>query len=168
MLTRETMSRPRWPKAIAAFATTVVLIGAVVVAWVLAGGDGPVAAANAQVEVTFTGDATSYLGDREIIEGTVELKYVNSATTPAWLALHRYETGSDALAVELDFLLEGENGLPGERAPSADFQLLEWFAQGSHAVSVPLLPGTYLVDVGPDWDGPTHVYRAVVIEVVSD
>ena len=165
--TKYITARPRWLRAVGAFAAVLIVIGAGVI-WAVATDGGPVAAGDARIEVTFTGDGTSYLGDRVIIEGTVELTYINEAPTPAWLALHRYDTGSDALAGELGFLLEGENARPGDKAPGSDFQLLEVYEQGRHAVTIALLPGTYLIDVGPDWDEPTHVYRGAVIEVVAD
>jgi hypothetical protein len=165
--TKYMTARPRWLRAVAAFAAVLIVIGAGVT-WAVATDGGPVAAGDARIEVTFTGDGTSYLGDRVIIEGTIELTYINEATTPAWLALHRYDTGSDALAAELDFLQEGENARPGDKAPGSDFQLLEVYEQGRHAVTIALLPGTYLIDAGPDWDEPTHVYRVAVIEVVAD
>lgn len=166
------VARPAWLKAIGAFTATVLVIGAAVVIWGIAN-DRPVAAGDARIEVTFTGDATSYIGHREIIEGEVELLLVNQAATRAWFVVQRFDTGSAELDEHLAYGREGEHFVTTAE-PTGLVEFYQVLPAGSGASpatpSIVLEPGTYLIDAGLDADEGegTQVYRAAVIEVVSD
>jgi hypothetical protein len=69
---------------------------------------GPVPADEARVEITFTGDGASFVGDREIAEGAVTVVFSNESDSAARFAILGYETGSDALAEELEVMDEGD------------------------------------------------------------
>lgn len=133
--------------------------------------DGPVKAEEAQIEMTYTGDEVSFVGDHEIIEGTVTVNFSNESTTTPILAVFGYETGSEALAQELEFLAEGERGVPNGDLPvtgffEVDFDLGDGPVPGSHTWTIDLAPGTYIFDVGPG-DVTTGFWRIAVIEVVA-
>jgi hypothetical protein len=51
-------------------------------------GDGPVAAHEAHIEITYSDDGTSFTGDREITEGTINVTFVNEADSEASLAVY--------------------------------------------------------------------------------
>jgi hypothetical protein len=162
---RQVTAKPRWPRLAVALAATLVVVGAVVVAWVLAAGGGPVAAGDAQIEVTFTGDGTSYDGDREIVEGDADITFVNDSDFLAWFVILRFDTGSAELAAELDLLTEGGSVFSDTALPF-DPEFNQTFAVGTHSVEFTLEPGTYIFDTGMEF--VAHVNRAAVIEVVAD
>lgn len=155
-------------------AAIVVLVGIAVVAWVLTNDGGPVPADEAQFEMTFTDDGTSFVGDHAIIEGNITVTFSNETDGTAMLAVWGYETGSAALAEELEFLAEGELGVPGGPLPVAGFFEPEFEipggdpVPGSHTWTMELRPGTYLFDVGPADFMTTGLWRAAVIEVVAE
>lgn len=133
--------------------------------------DGPVRAEEAQVEITYTGEGTSYTGDRQIIEGPAVLTFLNESDSGVVAGLYRYETGSTALAEEMEFLVEGEKGVPSG-PPAEPYVEIELegsggLAPGSHTWTVVLEPGTYIFDVGPPGFHTTGLWRAAVIEVVA-
>jgi ketosteroid isomerase-like protein len=124
-----------------------------------------VPAAEARIEVSFTGDGTSYVGDRNILEGSANLTFHNDSADDASLAVLRFDTDSEELAEELAFIPEGSSEMPGDRMP-ASFEFLEEYPPGSHSATIELRTGAYLVDVAAT--GPadsTVVWRAAMIEV---
>ena len=133
--------------------------------------DGPVAADEAQIEITYTDDGTSFVGDHEIIEGTVTVTFVNETDSEALMAVFGYETGSAALAEELEFLDEGERGVPSGALPVAgsfdiDFERPP-LVPCTQTWTMDVVPGTYLFDFGPEDFMTTGLWRAAVIEVVA-
>jgi hypothetical protein len=132
-----------------------------------------VAADDAQIEITYTEDGTTYVGDREIIEGTATVTFSNETDGEAVVALLRYETGSAALAEELEFLEEGNRVVTGDKPPTAGFDDVDLegsggLVPGSHTWTVDLEPGTYLFDLGPVDFHTTGLWRAAVFEVVGE
>ena len=86
---------------------------ALVMAMAASCGDGSVAADEAQIEMTYTGEGTSYVGDREIIEGgPATVTFANETTGLVLVDVLRYETGSDELAQELAIVEEGNSIVP--------------------------------------------------------
>ncbi len=152
-----------------------VLIGAMLVV-VGCGGDvddrGPVAADQAQIEIAFTDDGTSFVGDHEIAEGAVTFTFSNETESASIVAVLRYETGSAALAEELDRGGEGNLVVTSE-PPTAGFSEVDFEGSGdpvlpgSHAWTMDLGPGTYLFDVGHEDFHATGLWRAAVIEVIA-
>lgn len=171
--TKQIVARPRWPRAMVAFAATVVVIGAAAVMWAIGTDDGPVAAGDARIEVTFTGDGTSYVGHREIFEGITELTLINQGETTASFVVQRFDTGSVELAENLALAAEGGDFLTEDLPPGMVdiYEVLPAASGASPATpSILLEPGTYILDAGlgsDEIDG-THVYRAAVITVVAD
>jgi hypothetical protein len=170
MLTREPTETKlvtaghRWPRAVAAFAATLAVIGAVVVAWVIVDDGGPVAAGDARIAVTFTGGGVSYDGPREIIAGSAEVQFNNEAGWPSWLVIARFDTGSAELADELDFIREGGSAvLPDDRPMPSELEVWETFGSGANPVEITFRPGTYVIDTGMT----QTAWRAAVIEVVA-
>ena len=136
-------------------------------------GGGPVAADEAQIELTYTGEGTSYVGDREIIEGgPATVTFSNETTEKVYVDVLRYETGSDELAEELAFLQEGKSVVPGSPEPSAGY-VRAWsgglggLEPGSHTWTMDLEPGTYIFDAGPADFMTTGMWRVAIIEVVA-
>jgi hypothetical protein len=170
--TRRVTRRSRWPGALVAVVAIIVVAGVAVIAWLLTDEEGPVAADEARIEMTYSGDGTSYVGDHEIIEGTVTVTFSNETTSPPILAVFGYETGSEALAEELEFLEEGDRGVPSGTLPVAGFFDVDFdageLAPGSHTWTMDLGPGTYLFDVGPEDFMTTGLWRIAVIEVVAE
>lgn len=169
---RQLTAKPRWPRLAVALATTLVVIGAGVVAWVIVDDGGPVAAGDARIEVTFTGDSTSYIGHREIVQGTATLTLINEWDEPAWFVVQRFDTGSAELDRNLALAPEGGDFVTSEGPPGA-VRMTEVLPAASGASpatpSLNLQPGTYLIDAGhAEGEDATHVYRAAVIEVVAD
>jgi len=135
---------------------------------------GPVAADEAQIEITFTGDGTSFVGDREIIEGTVTVTFSNETDSVATVYVMGYETGSAALAEELKVVEEGNSVVTGD-APTAgyfevDFEALgDYVPPGTYTWTMDLGPdNTYLFDVGPEGFHTKGLWRMAVIEVVAE
>ena len=173
---REGGSRFRWSAALAAVVAVIVVVGVAVAAWLVARDEAPVAADGAQIEMTYTGAGTSYVGDRKIIEGTVTVTLSNETTTPMILAVFGYETGSYALAAELESLEEGSSSVPTEgwfglfgRRPGilVDTEYPTRLEPGSHSWRMDLGPGTYIFDVGSE-QLTSGLWRAAVIEVVAE
>jgi len=134
-------------------------------------GGGPVAADEAQVEMTFTGDGTSYVGDRQIIEGTVTVMFSNESNDPLMLDVFGYETGSEGLAEELAFLEEGNrgvpSGLPATGFYGVDYDYPDELEPGSHTWTMDLAPGTYVFDASAGAAFVDGLWRVAVIEVVA-
>ena len=169
--TRQVNPRSRGPAALAVVVAIIVLVGVAVVAWVMRDDEGPVAADEAQIEITYTDDGTSFVGDHEIIEGTVTVAFSNETDSVAIVAMFGYESDSAGLAEELEFLEEGDLGVP-VGAPEAgyfevDIEGSDDVAPGSHTWTMDLGPGTYVFDVGPEDFHTTGLWRAAVIEVVA-
>lgn len=85
-----------------------------------------------------------------------------------------YETGSAALAEELEVIEEGGSVMTGA-GPTAgfvevDFEALgELVDPGTHTWSMDLEPGnTYLFDVGPEGFHIKGMWRSAVIDVVAE
>lgn len=154
------------------------LIGIAIVALLGIGGwallawldGGPVPAEDARIDVTFTGTGTSFVGDRVITEGTATMSFTNGLDAPGMLYVMRYETGSPALAEELEFVAEGGSVVTSD-APTPGFVevLGEWpVPPGTHTYTVDLLAGnTYLFDAGPEDFHQAGLWRMAVIEVVE-
>jgi hypothetical protein len=136
-------------------------------------GGGPVEAGEAQIEITFSDDGTSYTGDREIVTGTVTVTFINESDGPATWSVWGYETGSDALAEELAFLEEGMKAVPTTPLPlpgyfEIDYEWPDDIGEvGTQTWTVELAPGTWIFDVGPESFRVTGLWRAAVIEVVA-
>lgn len=133
----------------------------------------PVSADEPLIDITFTDSGTTYVGDREIIEGTATITFSNETDNVTVAALLRYETGSAALAEELASLEEGNHAVPGDEPPTAGFEMINLegssvLAPGSHTWTVDLELGTYLFDVGPLDFHTTGLWRAAVLEVVGE
>lgn len=147
---------------------------ALVMATTASCGGGPVAAEEAQIEMTYTGEGTSYVGDREIIEGgPVTVTFSNDTTEKVYVDVLRYETGSDGLAYELAWLQEGNNVVPSSPMPIEGYTRawsggLSGLEPGSHTWTMDLEPGTYLFDAGPADYMTTGFWRVAVIEVVTE
>lgn len=136
------------------------------------GGVGPVPADEAQVAITYTVDGTSFAGDHQIVEGPVTVTFSNETDSEALVAVFRYQTGSPALAKELEFLDEGERGVPSGGLPvegwvDVDFADEGDLVPGTFSRTMDLVPGTYLFDVGSEDFLTTGLWRAAVIEVVA-
>ena len=135
--------------------------------------DGLAETDEAKIDITYTGDGTTYSGDRNIVEGTVTIMFSNESEGGAIGILLWYETGSAALAEELDFLEEeGAKGVPiGEPAEGyveIELEGVGDLAPGGHTWTVDLKPGTYIFDVGPPGFHATGLWRAAIIEVVPE
>ncbi len=134
--------------------------------------DGPVAADEARIEITYTEDGTSFVGDRKVIEGTVTVTFSNETDSVAIVAVLGYGTGSAALAEELEVLEEG-NRVVTSAPPAAGFVEVDFegagepVTPGGHTWTMDLGPGTYLFDVGPEDFHTAGLWRAAVIEVVA-
>lgn len=72
----------------------------------------------AHIEFTFVGDGASFVGDREIVEGTVTALFSNESDGAARVAVLGYETGSDALAEELEIMEEAALSSRATRPPT--------------------------------------------------
>lgn len=156
-----------------AAAAILVVVGVAVAAWSLSRDDGPVAAEDAQLEITYTDTGTTFVGDHEIVEGTVTVRFSNETDREVVMAVFGYETNSAALTEELEFLEEGERGVPNGPLPVLGFFDVEFeggndLVPGSHTWTMDLGPGTYLFDFGPDDFMTTGLWRAAVIEVVAE
>lgn len=129
---------------------------------------GPVPADEARVEISFTGDGTTFVGDREIVAGTVTVTYSNDSDAASILYVMGYETGSDALADELQVVEEGGIVITGEPPTAGYFEVLydQPVAPGTHTYTVDLEAGnTYLFDAGPEDFHQSGLWRLAVIEV---
>lgn len=151
-----------------------VMLLIVAVALVVAAcGGGPVAADQAQIEMTYADQGTSFVGDRVIIEGAVTITFTNESDAPVTWSIWGYETGSEALAAEMAFLEEGEKGVPTTPTPVAGFYVIDQEypddigEPGTRTWTLDLAPGTWIFDVGPEDFRTTGLWRAAVIEVVS-
>ena len=131
-----------------------------------------VPADEAQIDITYTDEGTTYVGDREIIEGTVTVTFSNETDSEAIVALLRYATGSAALAEELELAREGNSFVtadaPTEGYVEVDLEGSSALAPGSHTWTVDLETGTHLFDVGPLDFHVTGLWRAAVFEVVGE
>lgn len=167
--TRLVAERPRWPRMVVAIAAVVVVAaGAAIGIWAFTRDSGPVAAEDARIELTFTGDDASYIGDREIVAGLADLVFINEWNRPAYLVVQRFDPGSALLDAELAIRPEGGDFFP-DGPPSGDPVIMEQYAPGTVTESISLEPGTYVVEAGSAIDPePTHVWRAAVIDVVAD
>lgn len=168
--TRPTTARSRSPRAIVAIAAVVVVAaGAAIGIWALTRDGGPVAAEDAQIELTFTGEDASYVGDREILAGLADVVFSNESDLPAYMVVQWFAPGSALLDEELANAPEGGDFFPGGKTPLGEAVIMQEFAPGTATESIELQPGTYLVEAGtalePD---PTHIWRAAVIDVVAD
>lgn len=153
-----------------AAAAVVVVIGLGIWGIFVLLGGGPVPADEARIEVAFTGDGTSFVGDREIVEGTVTVTFSNETDSDGILYVMAYETGSDALAVELE-MIEVGGSLVTSDPPVAGYTevLSDWPASpGTHSYTVDMEAGnTYLFDAGFEDYHQSGIWRMAVIEVVA-
>lgn len=152
--------------AVVALAAAVVVVGVITVIWVISTDDGPVAAGDANIEVTFTGDGASYDGPQEVIEGDATITLINETANPVWFVVQRFDTGSDELADQLASLPEGGNIVPDEQDRAPGLVLLRTVGPGPHPVTLTLQPGTYTFETG--FEFANTVWRPGVIEVVAD
>jgi hypothetical protein len=169
--TRKAAPRSRRSATLVAVAVIAVGAGIAVVAWLMTSDGGPVAADEAQIEMVFTGDGTSHVGDHEIVEGMATITFSNETTGPVTVMAFGYETGSAALAEELELLEEGESGMPTGVDPAEGFfdpSIGGDFEPGEHTLTVDLQPGTYIFDASTGDVMTTGLWRVAVIEVVSD
>lgn len=170
---QQTASRSRWPRGMIVLAVVVLAVGVALVAWLVTNDEGPVAADEAQIEMTYSGDEVSYVGDHQIIEGTVTITFTNESEREAMFIMFGYDTGSEALAEELAFVSEGNRAVPTGPDPVAGFYDVDFdysgdlSEPGSHTWTMDLAPGTYIFDVGSADFMTTGLWRLAVIEVVS-
>ena len=166
---------PRWPRAIVAFAATIVIVAVAVGVWVFTGvDDGPVAAGDAQIDVTFTGDEVVYAGHSEISPGRATVAFTNNSEVQAWFAVHRFDSGSAELATELALAPEGGDYVTTE-LPGGYVILMEGVlpglgsSSGSLSRRIMLEAGnTYLLTAAVTGEESTHVWQAAVITVVAE
>jgi hypothetical protein len=171
--TEQIAQKPRWPRAIVAFAATIVIVAAAVGIWALTNDPGPVAAGDAQIEVTFTGDAVDYAGDSEIYPGRAELEFTNDWTAQAWIIVHRFDTGSAELAAELarapmGVVFETTDGPPGDVILMEE--ILPELGSFSGSVTRPITieaGSSYLLTVAVSGDDSTQVWMTALIEGVA-
>jgi hypothetical protein len=170
--TRQIAPRPRWPRAIVAFAATIVIVAAAVGIWAITNDASPVAAADAQIEVTLTGNEAVYAGDREIIEGTADVTWFNESDELGWFVLARFDTGSAELDAELAQRAEGEDFVTAQDPVGELVRMDQVLPAGNFAGEltrpISFEPGTYILDAALEEGDLTHVYRAAVIEVVAE
>ena len=160
-------ARRSWLWVAVVVAVTVAVAAAVVGIWALTTSR-PVAAEDAQIEVTFTGDEASYAGDTEVIEGTANVAFVNDTDRSAYAVVLRFETGSTELDEELATFPEGSD-IVSATGPAGSTVLFELISPGSARTwEVPLEPGTYVLDAAKGSGQETHVWRVAVIEVVAE
>jgi hypothetical protein len=164
---RKTQARRSWLWVAVVGAVIVAVAAAAVGIWALTTSR-PVAAEDAQIEVTFTGDEASYAGDTEVIEGTANVAFVNDTDRSAYAVVLRFETGSTELDAELATIPEGSDVVTAAGHGGATV-LMEGISPGSTQTwEVPLEPGTYVFDAAKGIGQETHVWRVAVIEVVAE
>jgi len=132
--------------------------------------EGPVAAADARIEMTFADDGVSYVGDHLIVEGTATVSFSNETAGPVTLMAFGYETGSASLAEELEYLGEGDHGMPSGLDPAEGFfdpDVGGEYEPGNHTWTIDLTPGTYIFDASTGDVMTTGLWRVAVIEVTS-
>ncbi len=163
---RQRSSRPSGPAAVAALAATLVVVGLIVGVWAVNNDGGPVAAEDARIEITFTGDEASFAGDRDITEGVADVVFINESTASAWFLIQRFDTGSDD--IEAYRGARPDIDITSEDVLGETILLREVPEPGRVTESITLEPGTYILDAGLAGDGTPLVLNAAVIEVVSD
>ena len=164
------------PPRRSAVATALLVIAAIVVlglvGWAIVAlvAGGPVPAAEAQIEISFLGDGTSFVGDSEIEAGTATVTFTNDTDGEGMFFVMRYETGSEALAEELAAIGEGGTVVTSN-APVTGYveALSDWpVMPGTHTYELDLQAGnTYLFDAGYEDFKITGIWRMAVIEVVE-
>jgi hypothetical protein len=172
--TKSIAQKPRWPRAIVAFAATIVIVATAVGVWAFTGGDGgPVASADAQIEITFDGNDATYTGHRQIIEGRAEIVLTNASTGSAWFVVQRFDTGSNELTAELARAAEGADFVTTD-GPLGEAKIMEEILPESGSFSgnvtrpIRLEAGsTYVLEAGLAGEESTRIWRAAVIEVVA-
>jgi hypothetical protein len=144
-----------------------VVAGAAFGIWAITRDGGPVAAEDAQIEVTFTGDGTSYSGDREIVEGTARITLINESTELLEFGVVRIDPGSQELPADLAELLEPTFFVDWDAAEV--LAVWEDIPTGSETWTLELRPGIYLLELSYSSESAqtSRTYRAGVIEVVA-
>jgi hypothetical protein len=153
------------------FAATIVVVGVAIGVWAISNNDRPVAAGDARLEVTFTGDTTSFAGDQMITEGLANVTFINESTERAGFVVMRFDTGSEDLAAELAAIPLGGDAPPPTVVPPNRVLIRIVEPGTSTTASIPLKPGTYLFDAGTlgETGWGEHIWRAAVsIAVVAD
>lgn len=152
--------------------TTVVVVAVIVAAvaavgvWALTQDNEPVAAEEARVELTFTGEEASFEGDREIVAGTGDVVFVNDGSVSAWLVVQYFEPGSNVLEDDLAEYPEGTDFVTSDM-PSGEAVIMQAYAPGRTTERLEFEPGTYVIEAAMANPGSTHVWRAAVIDVVA-
>ncbi len=164
---KQVAEKPRWSRAIVAFAATIAIVAAAVGVWAMNSDDGgPVAAGDARIEVTFTGDGTAYSGHRQITEGLGEVTVINEAPSTWGVMVQRFVPGSHQLAAELALAPEGGDFVSSLGQPSRMVAAYDGIP-GESTQPILLEPGIYILDFGNAEGDLTYIYRAAVIEVVA-
>lgn len=165
--TTGTATRPRWLWIAVVVAVIAGLAIAAYAIWTSSGDEGPVAAEDAQIELTYTGDEATYSGDREIVAGSADVVFSNESDRVANIVVQRFDTGSAELAAELAPRPEGSD-FDAEGMPPGEVALMEEIGPASRTWRITLEPGTYFIEAAyaGDENTPTHVWRTAVIEVV--
>lgn len=169
--TRQVIRSSRGPGPLVALIAIILVVGAAVVVWIATSGQGPVAASDAQLEMTLTDEGSAFVGDHEIVEGTATITFTNETAGPVTFMAFGYETGSVALAEELGFLEEGDYGVPIGVDPAEGFfdpDIGGEFEPGEHTLTADLQPGTYIFDASTGDVMTAGLWRVAVIEVVSE
>lgn len=162
--TTEPATRPRWLWIVVV--AVVAGLALAVSAWVMSDDGEPVAAWDAQIELTYTGDSASYVGDREIVAGPAQIVFTNDSDDLGIIVVQRFDSGSAMLAAELEARPEGID-FDTTTAPPGEVELMAELYRDRRIWRLILEPGTYFVEAAHvEGDGPTHVWRAAVIEVV--
>lgn len=168
METTQQAEQPHRPRAIVVVAAVIVVaVGAAVGIWALTRDSGPVAADEARIELTFTGDDASYDGDREIVAGRGDVVFVNDGPVAAWFVVQYFEPGSAVAEADLARYPEGTDFVTIED-PSGELVILDQYAPGRTTEPVEFRPGTYFIEAAVASPDSTHVWRPAVIEVVSE
>ena len=155
----------RRPRATLAIAAAIVLVvGAAIAIWAVTSDGEPVAAEDARIEFTFTGDDASYTGDREIVAGRAEIVMVNDGPAPVWFVVQYFEPESTALEAELD---RGDEFVT-KAMPAGETPIFQRLDPGRSTESIVLEPGTYLIGAARASGDSTHVWQPGVLEVVAD
>lgn len=165
----------RWNPAavlVGAFAVVLAIVGAV---FLLRGESGPVAATDARPVITCDGESCTYDGPTSILEGEVEITFVNEG--PRFMLVGVWKMFGTELAAELERTpVDTDRALdPDDPIPLGDLALVLEADAGEEVTDTVLLtaPQTHLIDclttatdeTGDDYND--HLWRVAEIEILE-